>query len=407
MMASAWPRPERLLPPKLLDAVDAAHSGEAERALRLVSARDRSDPLTADVVRLVQGLAARERGDSAEALRLLRPLLRADDPALRLSAALTCTALQITARGFALPAPWLLRARRWATDTATALVLDAALLELELRRRGSLPSASVTQLQNRLRRTHPAPVHAVVHLLAAEQALYAGDHEAAQRAERLARPYVASAHSAELRRRHAEIDALLNGAPLAEVEDWERPARPMTRSEIAALTLEPWQLWVDGLHARVLHRSRQREAATVIPFASHPEAWALLTALLSAPRRTLTWSAARQSLGQADEGATRQLAARLQQQLERGGATHIVRVNPRGCALVPKRFVHLHPVASIPRSRQRVLAFLAERPGAGAAELGDRLGMQQRTLRRHLQALCAQGLVRRVGGGRETRYLAI
>jgi predicted HTH transcriptional regulator len=128
---------------------------------------------------------------------------------------------------------------------------------------------------------------------------------------------------------------------------------------------------------------------------------------LSAPGRTLTWSAARQSLGQADEGATRQLAARLQQQLERGGATHIVRVSPRGCALVPKRFVHLRPVASIPRSRQRVLAILAERPGVGAAELGDRLGMQQRTLRRHLQALCAQGLVRRVGGGRETRYLAI
>jgi len=406
-MASAWPRPQRLLPPKLLDALDAAHGGEAERALRLVSARDRSDPLTADVVRLVQGLAARERGDGAEALRLLRPLLRADDPALRLSAALACTALQIHARGFAPPAPWLARARRSAADAATALVLDAALLGLELRRRGSLSADSVTQLQNRLRRAHPAPVHAIVHMLAAEQSLYTGDLDAAQRAERLARPYVASAHSAELRRRHAELDALLNGAPVAEVEDWERPARPMTRSEIAALAVEPWQLWVDGLHARVLHRSRQRDAASEILFASQPEAWALLTALLAAPERTLAWPGARQSLGLADESATRQLATRLQQLLERGSGTNILRTGPRGCALVPKRFVHLRPVASLPRTQQQVLALLAERPGVRAAELGDRLGLRQRTLRRHLRALCARGLVRMAGGGRETRYLTI
>ncbi|UCE03581.1 MAG: helix-turn-helix domain-containing protein [Candidatus Latescibacterota bacterium] len=406
-MAVLWPRPQRLLPPKLLDALEAAQAGDAERALRLVGGKDGSDPLTADVVRLVRGLAAAESGEDTRALRLLRPLLRARDESVALAATLASVELQMRLRGFARAAPWIERARRHATDEATTLLLESAALRLQLLRSGSLDPDAVRVLQNRLLRRHPPAVHASVHLVEAERALFAGDLAGAGLAERTARPHVASSKLAALRRQHEVLAALLHDVPVAEVEDWERPRRPMNRAEIAELQQEGWQVWIDWLHRRLRYRARVRDVPLVVHFASHEMEWALLSALARSPRRRLTAAQAARALRVESVAAVERLTRSLQSVLDRHGAAEVLGVQGSTCTLRPKRFVHLVAAEPLPAALEQLLAFLGAQPGARTSELQRVLHVPASTLRRRLLSLRNRGLVRLVGGGSEARYHAV
>jgi DNA-binding transcriptional ArsR family regulator len=218
---------------------------------------------------------------------------------------------------------------------------------------------------------------------------------------------VSSARNSVLARRHAALDTLLHGMPLGDVEDWARPARPMTRSELAELDSEPWQVWIDCLHMRIRHRTGRRPAAKTLHLASMPEAWPVLEALLGAPGRRLTWTRLQKSLALENEASARALALGLQRELHRDGATGLLRPGAHDCALHPGRFVHLHPAGRRPRTQALLLAHLAAQPGAPARVLRRLVQVPESTLQRHLQALRAQGLVRLAGGGREARYHCI
>ncbi len=402
-----WQRPQRLLPPRVLDALAAVHAGDAPRALRLLGAADREDILTAEAVRLVHGLAAAETGETERAHQLLRPLLRSADPGVALAATLASVELRMQQRGFASAAPWLRRARRQAADEPTALVLDTALLRLQLRRGGRTTPDELAALQQRLQRRHPAAVHASVHLLAAERALYAGDLEDAARAERAAHPYVASAQLASLRRWHGALVELLRSAPVALVEDWQRPARAMNRSELADLQREPWQLWVDSRHRLLLDRPRPRTAARTIHFDAAPAAWEVLGVLLDTAERRLPWPALQQLLALPDGATARARATRLRAYLQSANAGTLLRVSAAGCSLATRRFVILRLPQSIPAHQERILAHLAAHPGSRGLDLTRVVQAPRRTVLRHVHALRARGLVLIVGGGREARYWAI
>ena len=402
-----WQRPERLLPPQLVEALEAVHAGDVPRALRLVATSAADDPLTADAVRLVRGLAAAETGEGERAHVLLRPLMTARDGTMALAATLASVELRMQQRSFASAAPWLRRARRQAADEPTALVLDAALLRLQLRRAGAVASDDLVQLQQRLRRRHAAAVHATVFLLACECALYAGQLEAATRAERTAHPYVASAENASLRRWHTVLVGLLQGAPVALVEDWQRPLRAMCRAELADLEREPWQLWVDLRQRKLAARSTARAPLHVVHFAAQPQLWEAWRLLLTAPERRLTWPLLQRGLGSADAAAAREQARLLAAHLAAQAIGAVLRLGATGCSLVTRRFVHLHPPQDLHPVQQQLLAHLAALPGARGQELVRALRAPQRTVQRHLHALRLQGLVVIVGGGREARYWAI
>src|SRR6185503_10993274 len=82
-----WPRPESLLPPRLVAALDAALGGDIARAAELRAGTDGRDPLAADVARLVDALVALQRSDASRARRDLRRLVARADPAIALAAA--------------------------------------------------------------------------------------------------------------------------------------------------------------------------------------------------------------------------------------------------------------------------------------------------------------------------------
>ena len=405
-MAVVWPKPQRLLPPRLVEALEAVQAGKVEQALKLVSSRGGEDALTADAANLVRGLAAHEQGNPTQAARLLHPLLRSNDESIAMAATLASVELRVQARGFTSTLPWLRRARRHATDDAVVLTLDAEHARVQLLRRGALDANEVLRLQDRLRRPHPAAVHASLHLLAAERALFAGELDEAARAERAARPYVAAARLAVLRRRHEQLDALLNGNPVAEVEDWQQPRRPMTRAAIAELEREPWRLWIDRRYRRVRHRKNLEAPVGVLHLSDARRAWELLDVLLDESRRRIGWTRAA-GLLEVGEDAVRKRAVRLGELFEGVGANPCLSAAAAAFALVEKRFVVVHPVENVPALERAALAALAHRPGTSAQRLARKLDVRPRTLVRHLGALRRRGWVRLVGGGRDARYFVI
>lgn len=402
----AWQRPERLLPHRIVDALAAVHAGDVARALQLVGSGDHEDALTADAVRLVRGLAAVESGDHERARLLLRPLMTAADGTMALAATLASVELRMQRRSFASATPWLRRARRQANDEPAKIVLDAALLRLQLRRAGRLPPAALARLQQRLQRRHPPAVHATVHLLVCEHSLYAGELASAAHAERIAHPYVASATLASLRRWHEVLVGLLQGSAVALVEDWQRPLRAMCRAELADLEKEAWQLWVDLRQLKITARRSARAPLRQLYFATQPELWETLRLLLTAPERRLSWPALQRSLDCTDVTA-RTRARLLAAHLAEHGAGSLLHVGTRGCSLAAPRFVHLHPPQVLPDLQRRLLAHLAAQPGARGRDLARALPAAPRTVLRHLQALRLQGLIVIVGGGSEARYWAI
>ena len=74
--------------------------------------------------------------------------------------------------------------------------------------------------------------------MTAEHALFSQSLATAARAERAARALVATSQLASLRRWHESLRELLQGSPVALVDDWKRPQRAMTRAEIADLESE-------------------------------------------------------------------------------------------------------------------------------------------------------------------------
>lgn len=400
-----WHRPQRLLPRQLVAALQAAHAGDASGALRLVGSQDGTDALTADTVCLVRGLAAAETGNVDKARRLLHPLMRADDLDIALAATLASVEMQMQRRGFARAAPWLQRALRHAQDETTALVLEASLLLLQLRRGMPVEATAIEGLCARLQRQHAAAVHATLQLLTAEHALYAGSLAAAARAERAARALVSAARLASLRRWDETLRQLLQGFPIALVDDWRRPRRAMTRAEIADLEVEPWELWVDSRHQKLRVPGKRRHAPVGIHFARADAAWQILRALLEAPGQRLPWRTLREALGLQKEEEVRDLVAQLQRHL--GNHAEVLRAGKSTCSLAGQRFVHLLPLPDLPPQHQRLLAFLAERPGAAGLDLAEVVRSPLRTVQRHLQQLRTRGLVLIVGGGRDARYWAI
>lgn len=400
-----WHRPQSLLPPELVAALEAAHAGDARRALRLLGKDERDDALTSETVRLVRGLAAAETGDGERAQRLLRPLLRANDQDIALAATLASVEIQMERRGFARAAPWLQRACRHAQDEPTTLVLEASLLRLQLRRGGPVEADELERLRSRLRRHHSPAVHATLQLLTTEHALYTSSLATAARAERAARPFVATAQLASLRRWHGSLRDLLQGSPVALVDDWQRPRRAMTRAEIADLEGEPWQLWADSRHQKLLVPGPQRGAVQVIHFARADAEWLLLRTLLETSERRLRWKSLQETLGVAERSQVQSQVVQLQRRLDEHAG--LLRMGTTACALTVQRFVHLLPPPDLPANHQRLLAFLAERPGTPGADLARALESPLRTVQRHLQQLRKVGLALIVGGGRDARYWAI
>ena len=82
-MSKVWPRPERLLPPRLVSALEAVQKGESAEAVKLLHDSDRQDALTRDAATVVRGLAALEEGRVETARRVLRPLLQRRSPRWR------------------------------------------------------------------------------------------------------------------------------------------------------------------------------------------------------------------------------------------------------------------------------------------------------------------------------------
>jgi hypothetical protein len=405
-MATIWPRPERLIPPRLVAALEAAQAGHTEKALQLLDDRDRDDALTRDAASVVRGLVALENGRSEAAGRLLRPLLRRADPALALHATLGLVELNVRKRRYTNAAALVERARRLPADDAMALALEATALRMQLLRHGQTAADRVAALPLQLRRQHPAAVHAAVHLLRAEAALLSGDFAAAVAAEEQASSWVRTAQRTLLAKQHESIRHLLDEAPFAEVEDWQLGRRSVSRAQVASLEEQDWQLWVDFLHLSLRWRESPDTPPVVVHFATATEAWAVLAALITAPHRRLTWARAA-ALIHADESATPQQVDTLRSWIHEHGGPDLIETTADGFRLRTERYVVLYPTREIPQTQQLLLGLLAEHPGARANELERLLDIPRRTLVRHLASLRATGFVRLIGGGRESCYALV
>ena len=396
-----WPRPERLLPPRLVEALAAIQSGDTSRALELCAGLAADDPLAGDVVRFVRGRAALGSGDRSRARRDLRRLARSDDEALALLATQALADDLVARRRYAEARPLLRRFR--TSDSVTRLWLDAAVLGVDLQRHGSVPEPAVAALEGRLERRHPPVAHAAVHVLRAERSMLAGELAAAVQAHRTARPFVRASGDAAVARRHETVAQLLR-APFAEAEDWQEPRRPVTREDLAALDSKPWQLWIDLFHRRARRRIGRRSAPVAIELDARGTAWDLLVPLVRSANLRLAWSQACAALEIGDSEAGRARAERLARDLRTAALP--VRTSAEGIRLDAERFVLVFAATSLPGLSQRLVARLASAPGATATDLtsGD---AARRTVVRHLGRLRQQGLVRMVGGGNEERYFLV
>jgi len=399
----SWPRPERLLPPRLHDAIGRALGGDAAAAAALCSDLDAKDPFTGDAVRLVRALAALESGERSRGRRELRALMRQDgDPGLVLVAVAALGEDLASQRRF-VPAVRLLHAAQARLHDRTSKLFLAALeLGIELQRRGALDATAVEALARRLERRDPAPVHAAVHVLRAEHALLSGDLATAVAAHREARPYARSGGLASLRPRQEAVAQALR-APFADVEDWEEPLRTVSREELAEIESRPWHLWVDALH-RVVHRRRgARAGIATLALGPQPGVWRTLDAVLRTPRHHLPWKNARSLLGETDPVALRERAAELARVLAEVQVE--LQLGDDGIGLAEEKLVLVFPPATLPALELDLLGQLAERPGARTTSLGR--GRSGRTVVRHLARLRAAGYVRMAGGGNEARYFVI
>lgn len=402
-MSRVWPRPERLIPPRLVAALEAAQDGRSEQAMSLLHESDREDALTRDAATVVRGLAALEEDRQEAARRLLRPLLQRADPALALQATFGLVEINVRRRRYTQAAALVERARRAPGDAAIALALEAVALRMQLLRYGHTSAEAVAALPLKLRRQHPAAVHAAVHLLRAENALMQGDFAAAVDAEDQASSWVRTAHRSLLQKQHANIRYLLDEAPFAEVEDWQLGRRAVSRAQVAHLQSGDWQLWLDFLHLQLHWRDKPGDATRTIHFATAVDLWSALTALASAPQQRLTWSRAAASIP-STEAEARELFQQLNTWLTQHGGPALIDNTEFGCGLQAQHFVHLHPTTAIPHVEKLLLGLLAEHPGARASELERLLDIPRRTLVRHLATLRTAGFVRLIGGGRESCY---
>jgi hypothetical protein len=405
-MATIWPRPQRLIPPRLVAALEAAQAGSTEKALQLLDDKDRDDALTRDAASVVRGLVALETGRPDAAGRLLRPLLRRADPALALHATLGLVELNVRKRRYTQAAALVERARRLPSDDATSLALEATALRMQLLRRGQTAPERVAALPLQLRRQHPAAVHAAVHLLRAESALMSGDFAAAVAAEEQASAWVRTAQRSLLQQQHASIRTLLDEAPFAEVEDWQLGRRAVSRAQVAHLEEQDWQLWIDFLHLRLRWRPSPGEVPVIVHFATAIEPWTVLAALVTAPHQRLTWARAATEC-HVDEAEMRHQVEALQSWIQQHGGPALIDTTSTGIQLETCHYVVLHPTRDIPQTQQLLLGLLAEHPGARANELERLLDIPRRTLVRHLAALRAAGFVRLIGGGRESCYALV
>jgi len=406
-MSKVWPRPERLLPPRLVSALEAVQKGESAEAVKLLHDSDRQDALTRDAATVVRGLAALEENRIETARRVLRPLLRRADPALALQATFGLVEINLRDRRYTSAAALVERARRHATDDAVALVLESTALRLQLLRTGNTAPERVAALPLKLRRQHPAAVHASVHLLRAENALLLGDFAAAVEAEGQARSWVRTAQRTLLQKQHADIRTLLDEAPFAEVEDWQLAQRAVSRAQVAQLETQQWQLWLDFLHLQLRWRPDVTTKATTIHFATAPDLWNVLARLAQAPHQRLDWSRAASEFDVQDKLEAKGLVQQLNQWLEEHGGEALITATDTGCQLSSLNFVYLHPTSAIPHVQQLLLGILAEHPGIRAAELEGLLDIPRRTLVRHLATLRSSGFVRLIGGGRDSCYVLI
>jgi len=399
---STWPSPERLVAPHVRGALAAALAGDLDGARTSMRDVDDRDPLATSVVRLVRGLEAVGRGDGARAHTLLLPCTRERDASMALVATQALVDERIRVRRFA-PARLLVRRLQCRLHRpADALWLDAMLAWIDLHRRGTLPDARLVQLESRLERAFPAAVHALVHLLRAEHALLAGRLVHAVAAQREARPYVQSARWAVLTWRHDALVRTLR-APYCEVEDWEEPLRPVSREEIATVEARDWQLWIDLLHRRVVVRTGSGAAdQRVVAVGRDTPTWNFIELLARAPGQRLGWSHAVSRLGL--ETAVEKRAAALAEVLHAAGVS--CEVSSRGFALSATRYVFVFPSAAMAPTSRRILAELARRRGASAADL-ESVGAARRTVQRHLATLRGAGYLRQVGGGSDARYALV
>ena len=398
-----WPRPESLLPPRLVAALDAALAGDIARAAELRAGTDGRDPLAADVARLVDALVALQRSDASRARRDLRRLVARADPAIALAAAGTLVDDALARRRLASALPVLHGLRNARLDAAARLWIEALRLAVALQRRGTLPEGSLEALERRLHRRLPAAVHGAVHLLRAESALLAGDLAAAVVTQREARPHVRSSGLATLGRRLDVLSRQLR-APFADVEDWEEPLRTVTREELVDLEDRPWRLWVDALHRRVRHRRRSGGAVTTVELGAAPLDWQTLELVVHAAPHQVTWAQAVGALQVADAAAARERVENLRAAL--GAAADFISMSNTSYGLVTARAVIVLPPASLPPLELRLLGRLAVKPRAGAAALVDR-DAARRTIVGHLARLRDAGYVRVVGAGNEQRYVLI
>jgi hypothetical protein len=334
---------------------------------------------------------------------LLRPLLQRADPALALQATFGLVELNVRKRRYTRAAALVERARRSTGDTAISLALEAIALRMQLLRQGRTSAEAVAALPLKLRRQHPAAVHATVHLLRAESALMQGDFAAAVDAEDQARSWVRTAHRSLLQKQHVDIRYLLDEAPFAEVEDWLLGRRAVSRAQVAHLENNEWQLWLDFLHLQMRWRHSADAPITTIHFAAAVELWALLAALATAPQQRLTWSRAA-AIWQSTASETADLAQQLNAWVSQRGGPMLIDCSASAGQMRPTRFVHLHPTQAIPHVQQLLLGLLAEHPGARAGELERLLDIPRRTLVRHLAALRSAGFVRLIGGGCDSCY---
>lgn len=396
---STWPAPEGFVPPRALEALDAALAGDLARATARVTSAEARDPFAAPVLRLVRALVALQN-DDARARADLRALSRHGDVAIAWFATLARVEEALAARRFAHAAQPLGRIRARTRDAALRLWIDATALRIELLRRGTLSRNLADALESRLDRSHPPVVHAAVHVLRAERGLLTGELPAAVAGHRDARPYVRASGNAALVRREEELTRLLR-APFVDVDDWEEPLRTLSREELAAVEVRDWQVWVDVLHRRVARQTRGTVQA--LAFARWPELWMALEALVRSPGRRLTWAAAVAPLGVANAAAARERVRRLAAELKTIGV--VLTQTDEGFALRDARFVCVVPTARLAPSALRLLGLLATGPAASASDL--RGSTPHRTVSEHLHRLRQGGYVRLVGGGRDARYTLI
>jgi hypothetical protein len=195
---------------------------------------------------------------------------------------------------------------------------------------------------------------------------------------------------------------LLEETPFADAEDWQRPLRPVSRSEVADLESAAWERWLDSLHRQI--RLRAAGAETVVAFGSVPELWSALALVARSPRQRLRWEQAAQTM-QLRESRARSRVESLADHM--GEHADLLRLDDAGYSLRPARFVHLYLARETPDTQQCILALLAEHGVQRASELAARLPCARRTLLRHLGVLRRSAFVRLVGGGRDASYALV